>query len=190
MLPVSTTNPALSVRTRVLTTSSPNTQLTTTNKRQSLRTNTSEPDTKRPTRIPRPQQDHLPDNIGKYVVRGAEEVTRFSWTELVRWRRGRGDFPFLSEVEHPALRFLRKHKHRGVPVMMMTGEWSEGERLAILKRGPQKSATEHAPFLCKEFASMAEKGQWVVLPYSMAKRLPGLRLSPPGVKVERDRRPH
>ena len=36
---------------------------------------------------------------------------------------------------------------------------------------------------------MVEKGQWVVLPYLVAKRLPGLRLSPPGMKVERDRRP-
>ena len=37
---------------------------------------------------------------------------------------------------------------------------------------------------------MIEKGQWVVLPYSVAKGIPGLRLSPPGVKVERDQRPH
>ena len=29
----------------------------------------------------------------------------------------------------------------------------------------------------------------MILPYSVAKRLPGLRLNPPGVKVERDRRP-
>ena len=36
---------------------------------------------------------------------------------------------------------------------------------------------------------MVAKGQWVVLPYSVAKRLPGLRLSLPGVKIERDRRP-
>ena len=36
---------------------------------------------------------------------------------------------------------------------------------------------------------MVAKGQWVVLPYLVAKRLPGLRLSPPGVKIERDRRP-
>ena len=36
---------------------------------------------------------------------------------------------------------------------------------------------------------MIEKGQWVVLPYSVAKGLPGLRLIPPGVKAERDRRP-
>ena len=36
---------------------------------------------------------------------------------------------------------------------------------------------------------MVEKGQWTVLPYLVAKRLPGLRFSPPGVKVERDMRP-
>ena len=36
---------------------------------------------------------------------------------------------------------------------------------------------------------MVEKGQWTVLPYSVAKRPPGLRLSLSGVKVERDRRP-
>ena len=34
-----------------------------------------------------------------------------------------------------------------------------------------------------------EKGQWVVIPYSVAKRLPGLRFSPTRVKVERNRRP-
>ena len=64
-----------------------------------------------------------------------------------------------------------------------------GERQAALKRGPHRSATEHTLFLRREFASMIERGQWVVLPYSVAKGLPGLRLSPPVVKVERDRRP-
>ena len=36
---------------------------------------------------------------------------------------------------------------------------------------------------------MVEKGRWVVLPYLVAKGLPGLRLSPQGVKVERYQRP-
>ena len=35
---------------------------------------------------------------------------------------------------------------------------------------------------------MVEKGQWVVLPYSVATTLPGLRLRLPSVKVEWDRR--
>ena len=71
----------------------------------------------------------------------------------------------------------------------MSGSWTEGERQAVLKRGPHQSATEHTLFLSEEFAYMIEKRQWVVLPYSVAKGLPGLRLIPPGVKVEWDRRP-
>ena len=74
-------------------------------------------------------------------------------------------------------------------MVLMSGSWTEGERQAALKRGPHRSATEHTLFLREEFASMIEKGQWVVLPYSVAKGLPGLRLSPPGVKLERDRWP-
>ena len=62
--------------------------------------------------------------------------------------------------------------------------------MAALQRGPHKSALEQTPFLRREFASMVAQGQWVVLPYLVAKRLPGLRLSPPGVKIERDHRPH
>ena len=48
---------------------------------------------------------------------------------------------------------------------------------------------EKVPFLREEFASMVEKGQWVVLLYSVAKDLPGLRMIPPGAKEERYRRP-
>ena len=92
-------------------------------------------------------------------------------------------------MKHLARRLLRQYKHRGAPVVMMLGSWTEGERQAALKRGPHWSATEHTLFLREEFASMIEKDQWVVLPYSVAKGLPGLRLIPPGVKVERYQRP-
>ena len=69
-------------------------------------------------------------------------------------RRGRGYFAYLSELKHPARSLLLKYKHRGAPVVLMTGEWPEGERLAVLKRGLHQSSTEHAPFLHEEFASM------------------------------------
>ena len=74
-------------------------------------------------------------------------------------------------------------------MVLTSGSWTEGERQATLKRGPHRSATEHTLFLREEFASMIEKEQLVVLPYSVAKGMSGLRLIPPGVKVERDRRP-
>ena len=113
MLPVPTTNPAPSVRTRALATPSPNTP--PNKKRTPPQRKTLEPDAKRPDRIPRPQQAQLPDDIGKYVVRDAEEVTRLGWTEFVRRRRGRGDFASLLEVKPPARHLLRQYKHRAAP---------------------------------------------------------------------------
>ena len=88
VLSVLTTNPAPSVRTRAHNTPYPNTQLTTTKKRQPTRMKTSDPDTKRPTQIPRPEQVKLRDYIGKYVVSDAEEVIWIGWTESMRWRQG------------------------------------------------------------------------------------------------------
>ena len=104
MLPVPPTNPAPSMRTRVLTTPSPHTP---PKKRTQPRSMKSEPAAKRPTRIPRPKQDQLPDDIGKYVARDAKEVKRPRWTEFVRRRRGRGDFTSLADVKHPLQRLLQ-----------------------------------------------------------------------------------
>ena len=58
--------------------------------------------------------------------------------------------------------------------MLASESWTEGERQAALKQGPHRSATEHTLFLREEFASMIEKGKWVVLPYLVAKGLPDL----------------
>ena len=41
----------------------------------------------------------------------------------------------------------------------------------------------------EEFKEMISKGQWLVLPYTAVKDLPGLRLSPPGVIPQRNRQP-
>ena len=59
----------------------------------------------------------------------------------------------------------------------------------MITRGPHKSCHEHITFLHEEFINMINKQQWIVLPYSVAKTLPGLRLSPPGVVPQRGRRP-
>lgn len=44
-------------------------------------------------------------------------------------------------------------------------------------------------FLEEEFVDMVKKGQWIVLPASVASTLPGFRASPPGVVPQRGRRP-
>ena len=154
------TNPALSVRTRYLTT-----LLTMpTQKRPQPWRITSEPAAKRPTCIPRPMQAKLPDGIGKYVARDVREVQRLGWEEFVRRRRGRGDFASLADVKYPERHLLRQYKHCGAPMVLTSGSWTEGERQAELKWGPHRSATEHTLFLQEEFASIIDTGQWVVLP--------------------------
>ena len=87
--------PAPSVRTSELAPPSTDT-LPSTKKRTPTRRKTTELDAKRPARITRPQQALLPDDIGKYVVRDAKEVTRLVWMEFVHRRWGRGDFASLS----------------------------------------------------------------------------------------------
>ena len=110
--------PAPYARTRALTTPSTKNP-STTKKLTPLRRKTSEPNAKRPARIPRPQQALLPDDIGNYVVRNAEEVTRLGWTEFVRRRRGRGDFASMLEVKQLERCLLRQYKHCGAPVVLM-----------------------------------------------------------------------
>ena len=63
--------------------------------------------------------------------------------------------------------------------------WAEGQWRADLNRGPHQSMMTHVPFLREEFALKFGKGRWVVLPLSVAKDLPGLKLSPPVVKEAR-----
>ena len=96
----------------------------------------------------------------------------------------------LTQVEgHPAHRLLKLYKHRGVPIKLATPRWSQSKIKEALQRGAHKSCLEHIDFLNEEFVDMVQKGQWVILPASMALKLENLRLSPPGVVEQRDRRP-
>ena len=103
-------------------------------------------------------------------------------------RRKDGDFAKL-DFDHPARRLLKNYKNRGVPVKLATEPWSQDRLRQALLRGPHKSCFEYRDFLQEEFVDMIQKQQWVMLPYSAVKDLPGLRLSPPGCVPQRDRRP-
>ena len=72
---------------------------------------------------------------------------------------------------------------------MLGQQWTEGKRREALGRGPHLSTMAHVTFFQEYFALMVEKGQWVVLPQSVATELLGLRLSPPVVQEDRDRKP-
>jgi len=133
------------------------------------------------------QTDQSAD-LGKLIADDVVLLSAVGWEAFVKSKRGRGDIGALNKP-HPANRLLHQYKVNGTPVRFTTPPWTADQQIAALKRGPHPSCSKHIEFLEEEFVDMMNKGQWVVLPYSVAKTLPGLRLSPPGVIDQRDRRP-
>ena len=128
--------------------------------------------------------DELPpgtsEELGKCVARDAKLVTQLGWEGFVRHHRPRGDLTDLRNVDHTAKHILKQYRDRGVPVRLLTGPWTTEQLEAALARGAHPSCDKALEFLCEEFVDMVNKGQFVVLPAEIAKRLPGLRVSPMG----------
>jgi hypothetical protein len=59
-------------------------------------------------------------------------------------------------------------------VVLADAPWLLAELNHAVSRGPHKSAYEHLDFLCDDMASMIEKGQWLVLPYSAVRHITNL----------------
>ena len=131
----------------------------------------------------------VPKEIGEFIDRDARLLKMLGWRGLVQYRRPTGDFASLTNVPHPARRLLHLYKDRGAPVTFATPPWTRHQVQRALRRGPHKSCYEHLDFLNEEFIDMINKGQWIILPYSAVQHLPGLRVSPPGVVPQRERRP-
>ena len=142
-----------------------------------------------PTPKRAPRQEPTSTELGEYVREDAELLKRVGWPDFVKHLRSRSDFASLDEVHHPARRLLNFYKHRGAPVKLATEPWTSDRVHAALNRGPHKSCAEYIEFLREEFVDMRGKMQWTVLPISAVQHLPGLRISPPGVVPQRDRRP-
>lgn len=136
-----------------------------------------------------PSGTNIPTELGKLIVRDTELLRKLGWKKLVASRRKRGDFGDMRHLLHPAKNLLQHYKSNGVPVMFHGQPWNQEELNTAMKRGPHKSANEHVEFLCEDFADMIDKDQWLILPFEEVKDLPGLRLSPPGVIPQRNRRP-
>ncbi|KAL3823338.1 hypothetical protein ACHAXA_010473, partial [Cyclostephanos tholiformis] len=131
----------------------------------------------------------VPHEIGELIARDVRLLQRLGWRGLVAHRRPTGDFSALDNVHHPARRLLQHYKLHGAPVKFSTAPWSQTQVMRALARGPHKSCQDHLSFLQDEFVNMIHKGQWIVLPYSAVRDLPGLRVSPPGVVPQRECRP-
>ena len=131
----------------------------------------------------------VPTDIGEFIERDVKLLHQLGWRGLVTHRRPRGDFASLNNVLHPARHLLHLYKHHGAPVKFSTPPWTRRQVQRALRRGPHKSCYDYLPFLNDEFIDMINKGQWIILPYSAIQHLPGLRVSPPGVVPQRERRP-
>jgi hypothetical protein len=137
--------------------------------------------------VPRPTSS-ISAELGESILRDVQLVDDLGWEPFVRHRRQRGDMGKL-EGDHPANRLLHQYKHHGAPVVLSTPSWPPEKLEEAISRGPHRSCQTHHEFLFEEFIDMIAKGQWVVLPLSAARKLTGLRTSPPGVIEQRDRRP-
>ena len=127
--------------------------------------------------------------LGNFVKRDVRLLAKLGWTEFVRQRCQWSDFASLDSVHHPARRLLDFYKKRGAPIKMATKAWSRERIDEALQRGVHKSCQEHIGFLKEEFIDMIQKGQWVVLPTKAVRHIPDLRVLPPGVVPQQDRRP-
>jgi hypothetical protein len=132
----------------------------------------------------------LTDDLGKYAAVSASVLNDKGWESLVVQTRGRSNLQdSIGKVQHPAARLLDHYRKVGAPILMKTAPWSLSRRDTAVKRGCHPSATEYKTFLRGEMTEMVRRGQWMVLPYSAVRHLPDLRISPPGVVPQRDRRP-
>ena len=67
--------------------------------------------------------------------------------------------------------------------------WSVEDNDDAIRRGPHKSSHGERAFVAEEMLDFCQQGYWLVLPYSVVRHLPNLRISPLGVVPQRDRRP-
>ena len=132
---------------------------------------------------------NLPHELGKLIYKDVVLLKKLGWKKFITMKKGKGDFNNLHNLQHPAKHILQKYKTTGVPVVTSNTPLSSKDLDKAIHRGPHPSANNYANFLCGEFISMINKEQWIVLPYDDIKNIPNLRISPPGVVPQRDRRP-
>ena len=129
------------------------------------------------------------ERLHEQINKDAALFKKVGWKEIVNIKRSRKDFASLDNVNHPAQSYLKCLKNQGAPVHFSTAPWSREKIDHALTRGAHKSCMGFLNFLHEEFEDMINKGQWLILPASAVKDLPGLRISPPGVVPQRGRRP-
>ena len=132
----------------------------------------------------------LSDELGELSRANRTVLARRGWRHLVESRRGRPNIPVSARrLPHRAARLLGHLHACGQPVALRTAPWTVEQKDAAVARGPHPSAVEYTDFLRGEMLEMCRRRQWIVLPYSSVRHRRGVRISPPGVIPQRERRP-
>ena len=128
--------------------------------------------------------------LGKLALQFALKLKTDGWRRLVDQTRGKSNISDKVEhLSHRAARLLGHLKRRGASVTLANGPWSVEDNDDAIRRGPHKSSHGERAFVAEEMLDFCQQGYWLVLPYSVVRHLPNLRISPLGVVPQRDRRP-
>ena len=138
--------------------------------------------------LPPESAQFLSDRLGKLVSQAVEMFGCMSFTDLCLQHRGTSCLTGQANVRHPGEPLLRQLRDHGAAVRLGNKPWSLELLDAAVLRGSHRSTQNNIPFVRDEFADMVSAGQWLVLPYSVVRLLPNLRLSPTGLVPQRDRR--
>jgi hypothetical protein len=72
---------------------------------------------------------------------------------------------------------------------MNTAQWTAAKIDGTIKRRPHKTFLKELLFIRQDFSAMMRKGQWTVLPASVARKLKEMRIFPVDIVPQRDHRP-
>ena len=133
----------------------------------------------------------MKDRLGTLVSIASRQLRESpSWYDFVRARQGPSYLSTkIDDIEHSAREQLQDVRDHGVPVPVRDEPWDADKLDECVRHGAHKSAQDHAAFLREEMADFMEANFWTVLPYDQVRDLPDIRLSPAGIKEERERRP-
>ena len=104
------------------------------------------------------------------------------------WRGRLALNPNVGKIPHAAAAYLDFLRRLGAPALSTHRPWTPADVQAAADRGPHQSAEAHRDFLWEESVEMCQRRHTLVLPLSVVKKLKRVRVSPPGVIPQRDRR--
>ena len=129
-------------------------------------------------------------SLGKLAMETGHRVRSSGWQQVVSELRGSSNISVgVHNLPHKASRLLDHLRRRGAAVPMTSPPWSIDEKGQAMARGPHQSSHGERDFVAREMLDFCRQGYWLVVPYSVVKDWPNLRISPLGVVPQRDRRP-